>query len=152
MTLRRIQTIQKKVPSTKPTETSDSHLLYWTVTYFMTLSLFLLLPALLSCLLHFLLSADTGGRNSRRGGAAAKLHPPEMLGVAAKPTMGLGVAGGGWGWPGTHEEELSTYPTAAAVGGSQTEHRQKTDNTPHLAASHEGLWSSSRSPLWRALC
>lgn len=59
------------------------------------MTLFLLPPALLSCLLHFLLSADTGGRDSRRGGAAVKPHPPEMLGVVAKPTMGLGVAGSG---------------------------------------------------------
>lgn len=36
----------------------------------MTLSLFLLPPVLLSCPLHFLPSADTGGRDSRRGGSA----------------------------------------------------------------------------------
>lgn len=52
----------------------------------MTLSLFLLPTALLSCLLHFLPTADTGGRDSRRGGAA----PQPLLPWGCIPLWCLG--------------------------------------------------------------
>lgn len=96
----------------------------------MTLSLFLLPPMFLSRLVHFLPSADTGGRDSRRGGTA----PQPLLPWGCIPLWCLvwwqSSPRGSWG----------------VAGGSQA-HRRR--NCWHITL--EQLWENHRQTTDRGL-